>query len=158
MSYELQKIVAFVLKTQGLKEISEADFVNYLSLSKRMLAPADAKKLLEKCLASGVLVRDGNLLKPTFPLEDIVVEPGFTIKSEVLKAEKKEVFMEVVQYLCDKTGKDKKDVVREINKTAEETCTLPVVAALIYAKMLGIDASRFYQSVEREILGEKEEG
>lgn len=155
MSYELQKIVAFVLKSQGLKEISEGDFVNFLSLAKRMLTPADAKKLLEKCLTSGVLVRNGEKLKPTFSLEDIPVEQGFTIKKEVL-TESVDLFMEIVNYLSEKSRKEKREVVKEINRVAEETFTLPIVAALIYAKMIGVEVSRFYEAVEREILAEKE--
>lgn len=152
MIYELQKVVAFVLKTQGVKEITESDFVNYLSVKKRMVSPTEAKKLLEKCITSSVLLKEGNVLKPSFDLEDVIVEPGFTITAEILTTEKVDTFMEIVKYISDKSGKDRKEIVAEINRVAENTYTLPVVAALIYAKTVGIDIKRFYDTVEKEIF------
>ncbi|MCX8173602.1 MAG: DUF2240 family protein [Thermoplasmata archaeon] len=152
MTYDLQKIVTFVLKSQGLKEITESDFVNYLSVKKRLVTPAEAKKILEKCIAGSVVLKDGEVLKPRFDLEDTVVEPDFKIAPEVMTSDKVDTFIEIVKYLADKSGKDRKEIVAEINTLAEDTCTLPVVAALIYAKMNGIDARRFYEAVEREIL------
>ncbi|MEM3396319.1 MAG: DUF2240 family protein [Thermoplasmata archaeon] len=155
MTYELQKIVAFVLKSQGIKEITESDFVNYISVKKRMVAPQDAKKILEKCISSSVLQKEGNLLKPNFELEDVVLEQGFTITPEILVSEKVDIFVEIVKYISDKSGRERKEVVAEVNQIAEETCTMPVVAALIYAKMIGVDASRFYDAVENEIIKDR---
>ncbi|MEM3413761.1 MAG: DUF2240 family protein, partial [Thermoplasmata archaeon] len=115
-----------------------------------------AKKILERCITTSTLIKDGNVLRPGFELDDIAVEPDFKIPPETVASEKVDVFLEIVNYISDRSGKEKKEVVAEINRIAEETCTLPLVAALIYAKMSGIEAKKFYDTVEKEILGETE--
>jgi hypothetical protein len=156
MQYELQRIVAFVLKSQGIKEISESDFVNYLSVKKRMLMPADAKRILEMCIKNGIVVKDGDVLRPHFELDTVNIPPNYTINIENIESEKVDVFMDILRYISDKTGKDIKEISAGVNQTQEKTCTIPAVAALIYAKSLGVDVSNFYAIVEKDLYGRKD--
>jgi hypothetical protein len=153
MRYELQRIVAFVLKSQGIKEISESDFVNYLSVKKRMLMPAEAKRILELCIKNGVVAKEGDVIRANFELESVSVPPNYSIDPAKIEEGRRDLFMEMLQYIADKTGREIKEISAGVNLTQEKTCTIPEVAALIYAKTLGVDVSRFYADVEKVVYG-----
>ncbi|MGC8912533.1 MAG: DUF2240 family protein [Thermoplasmata archaeon] len=152
MVYELQKIVAFVLKMQGLQEITESDFVNYLSIKKRMLTPSEAKKVLAKCIEKNVVIKEGEMLRPNFDFSQITVPPDFIINFSKLDVEYPDVFSDIVKYIAEKTRKEIKEVTAEVNRIQEQTCTHPCVAALIYAKVLGLDTKIFHEAAEKEIF------
>jgi hypothetical protein len=138
----------------------------------------DAQRILDAAKSSGLLVTKEGMLQPAFDYRSIDIPLNYQPSSEVLKeigaAPKNEVVKEpqprtaqeipsapvaevplftvLIEDISQKTQIKKKDVVSRINKLQERFGVVPEVAALIVARDLGMDVSKYYDITREEIL------
>ncbi len=140
----------------------------------------DAQRILDAAKSSGLLVTKEGMLQPAFDYRSIDIPLNYQPSSEVLKeigaaptplkAGVKEaqpltdqeaqaapiadipLFTVLIEDISQKTQIKKKDVVSRINKLQERFGVVPEVAALIVARDLGMDVSKYYDITREEIL------
>lgn len=77
MVSELARVVAFAFRTQGRASMTRVELKQLLSLRLNWYRPADASQVLEGALRAGLLVEEGEVLRPGFALEDVELPLGF---------------------------------------------------------------------------------
>ena len=138
----------------------------------------DAQRILDAAKSSGLLLTKEGMLQPAFDYRSIDIPLNYQPSSEVLKeigaAPKNEgekdpqpqpaqetpaapvadvpLFTVLIEDISQKTQIKKKDVVSRINKLQERFGVVPEVAALIVARDLGMDVSKYYDITREEIL------
>lgn len=140
----------------------------------------DAQRILDAAKSSGLLLTKEGMLQPAFDYRSIDIPLNYQPSSEVLKEigamppettnEMKEgskagantegpsaprpdvpLFTVLIEDISLKTRMKKKDVVSRINKLQERFGVVPEVAALIVARDLGLDISKYYDITQEEI-------
>ncbi len=150
---KLKQIVAYVTKKKGRK-LKEEDFVNVLSYDRKWIPPTSARALFKVLLDASLLRKNGEYYEPTFELKGLLLPLDFSVSEEdIIKYFKKEdVLTRIMDYLTQKTGRERRDILMEINSIKNEMKYVTVeVAALIYCKENDIDCSQFYRDVEEKI-------
>ena len=66
MNNEAQKVIAFVFKRSGKKQISYSDFYLTLSMELNWFTPDDAKKFLDFAIDNKFLIREKDMVQPNF--------------------------------------------------------------------------------------------
>jgi hypothetical protein len=141
----------------------------------------DAQRILDAAKSSGLLITKEGMLQPAFDYRSIDIPLNFQPSSEVLReigagpdqgtngkreAVREEgkgegaptssgdipLFTVLIEDISQKTQMKKKDVVSRINKLQERFSVVPEVAALIVARELGLDISKYYEITKEEIL------
>jgi hypothetical protein len=140
----------------------------------------DAQRILDAAKSSGLLITKEGMLQPAFDYRSIDIPLNYQPSSDVLKeigaapAPKNEgskepqplpdqdtrpvlvadvpLFTVLIEDISQKTQIKKKDVVSRINKLQERFGVVPEVAALIVARDLGMDVSKYYDITREEIL------
>jgi hypothetical protein len=141
----------------------------------------DAQRILDAAKSSGLLITKEGMLQPAFDYRSIDIPLNFQPSSEVLreigvaaepsangmKEQLKEegkgggaptlpmdvpLFTVLIEDISQKTQMKKKDVVSRINKLQERFGVVPEVAALIVARELGLDISKYFDVTKEEIL------
>ncbi len=79
----------------------------------------------------------------------------FDIESVLSSDEDENIVEEIIEEIAEKTGKSYQEVVSMINKRQEKLSNLLSfeVVALIVAKELGIDVSKYIEKVEEIVFG-----
>ncbi|MEW6069686.1 MAG: DUF2240 family protein [Candidatus Thermoplasmatota archaeon] len=146
----LQQTIAYVFKRKGKQEMSVKDFIYSLSIDLHWFSPEECKKLLNVCINSNLLVKDNDVIKPNFEIENVSIPLEFKPTKEILE-HKKDIFLELVKELEVATKLDKKAIIAEINKLQNELNIEIEVAALLIAKKYNIDISSYVKEVESAI-------
>jgi len=150
---KLKQIIAYVAKKRG-KSITEEDFVNILSYDRNWIPPQSSRRLFKVCIDANLLERRGEHYEPTFEIRGLILPLDFHVSEEDVKTYfvERDVFTQLLDHICSRTGKERRDVLMEINTIKNEMKFVTIeVAALIYCKEKGIDCSQFYDSVEEKI-------
>ncbi len=151
---KLKQLVAYVSKKKGSRELKEEDFVNILSYERRWLPPHQARRAFKTCVDANLLKKENEHYVPTFEIKGFIIPLDFIFTSEDSEKYtiKEDVFTLMLDYICEKSGKSRKEVLMEINAIKNEVGYISVeVAALIYCKENNMDCSQFYEDVEKKI-------
>jgi hypothetical protein len=124
---------------KGKDVIKDMEFVMALSMDLKWFTPEQAKSVLAEAQRSGLLKRDGDLLRPSFDISKIEIPSGF--KPETVAIEKKTVFERAIERIITSTGIEKRKVVSMINKKQEEL-----------SKQVVIEVSAILVAIENAVL------
>jgi len=113
---ELTYTVSMPFKRRGKEALKDMEFVMALSMDLKWFTPDQAKSVLAEAQKSGLLKRDGELVRPSFDISKIEIPSGF----KPVAIEKKNVFEKVIERIITSTGIEKRKVVSMINKKQEE--------------------------------------
>jgi len=150
---KLKQIVAYVAKKRG-KNITEEDFVNILSYDRNWIPPQSSRRLFKVCIDANLLEKRGDYYEPTFEIKGLILPLDFHVSDEDVNTYfvEKDVFTQLLDHLCTNTGKERREILMEINNIKNQMKLVTIeVAALIYCKEKGIDCSQFYEDVEKKI-------
>lgn len=136
---ELTYTVSMPFIRKGKEVIKDMEFVMALSMDLKWFTPDQAKSVLAEAQRSGLLKRDGDLLRPSFDISKIEIPSGF--KPETVAIEKKTVFERVIERIITSTGIEKRKVVSMINKKQEEL-----------SKQVVIEVSAILVAIENNVL------
>ena len=123
---ELTYTVSMPFKRKGKEQLKDMEFVMALSMDLKWFTPEQAKSVLAEAQRSGLLIREGELVRPSFDISKIEIPTGF--KPETVYIEKKTVFEKVIERIITSTGIEKRKVISMINKKQEELSKLTVIA------------------------------
>jgi len=136
---ELTYTVSMPFKRKGKEALKDMEFVMALSIDLKWFTPEQAKSVLSEAQRSGLLKRDGELVRPSFDISKIEIPSGF--KPETVAIEKKTVFEKVIERIITSTGIEKRKVVSMINKKQEEL-----------SKQVVIEVSAILVAIENAVL------
>src|SRR5450759_4536364 len=130
---ELTYTVSMPFKRKGKEQLKDMEFVMALSMDLKWFTPEQAKSVLSEAQRSGLLKRDGELVRPSFDISKIEIPSGF--KPETIAIEK------VIERIITSTGIQKRKVVSMINKKQEEL-----------SKQVVIEVSAILVAIENAVL------
>jgi len=157
----LKMAIFFVEKKCGKKELKREDFIRILSFESRWLEPSMVDKFLELCTRIHLLEKNNDVYVSQFSTKGMEIPIDFFLSPEDIlnfqeTKETKDIFLNVVEYLQEKTGKGKNEIVSEINKIKARMKYITIeTAALIYANDLDVDVSQFIKEIENSIISKK---
>ncbi len=168
---ELMVALAYLFRRKGGQPQQDKDLIHAVTFDLRWFGAAEAKAMLDAGLDEGLIVREGDRLKPNFdiksvtlpimhtPTEKFVAELRACTKGEPANSspERAPVFPKVLARLSEKTGMSKTDIMREINRKKEKLNMDIEVVGLIIARKHGIDISDLIGECEAEILSRARE-
>ena len=148
----LKEVIAAAFKSKGKSSMKKSELIYTFSLDLGWFSHDTAKKVVELAKDRGLIQEKDDEIVPTFDLDEIEIPIDF--KPDLSKIFASSAFDLIIQEISEKTGKNIGEVIAMINKKQEELGNLLSieVVALIIAKELGIDISRYIEDVEAEIL------
>jgi hypothetical protein len=135
-SSDLTYTVSMPFLRKGKDVLKESEFVLALSIDLKWFPPEQAKNVLKDAEKSGLLKREGELVRPAFDISGVEIPSGF--RPELF--EKKTIFDRITDRIILKTGIEKRKVIALINKKQEELGkqVLIEVSAILVALEHGI--------------------
>ena len=135
---DLTYTVSMPFKRKGKDALKDTEFVLALSIDLKWFNPEQAKLVLSDAESSGLLKREGELVRPAFDLSRIEIPSGF--KPEPVSISKKSIFDRTIDRIITGTGIEKRKVIAMINKKQEELSKQVVieVSAILVAIENGI--------------------
>jgi len=148
----LKETIASAFRSKGKSSMKKSELIWTLSLDLGWFSHEDARKVVELALERGLLIENDEL-RPAFNLDDVEIPIDFKPDPSKIFSNQP-VFDRIVQEIAEKSGRSVGEVIAMINKRQEELGNLlsVEVVALIIAKELGIDISKYIDEVERELL------
>lgn len=149
---ELMSCLALVFKRKGKSVLSEKEFVFSVSMDYRWFTPKEAQRLLEVGLKSGLITRIDGLIKPTFDYKKVEIPINFKPSKKVLEEAKEEpsLFPRILNRITT-AGIPRREAVARINRIQERLGVDVEVAALAYAKEVGINIDELIDEVWKEV-------
>jgi hypothetical protein len=162
MNNEVKIILAFLFKRSGKERVKESELFLPLSLELKWFTTKEAKEFVHTAISQNLLKKEHGLLRPTFTIQDITIPIGFYPSKQALQHQKMEestdnIFEKIASHITQEATMDKPEVLKEIQKIAEEKQILPVVAAMQVAKQHHVDIKEYYTIIQHNILTESEE-
>jgi hypothetical protein len=158
MPSDAEIIIAFLYKRSGKEELSFSDLYLNLSMELNWFTPIDAKAFVNMSIKQKLLIEKGDLVKPNFDINKIVVPIGFIPsknifeKKEVKVIEDEDFFKKIIRQIVDKTKLDEKQIIGKIEDIANERNLTIEVAALLLGKDYNILFEEFYIQIEERIV------
>ncbi|WP_455392793.1 DUF2240 family protein [[Eubacterium] cellulosolvens] len=154
---ELKRVIASLFKRKG-KDIIRANELELLaSMELRWFEPADARRVLERAVALGLLKETETGLKITFNYGTVEIPLGFKPPKDLLEGleeDSQSLFMQLVNQICMVTGQAPEKIIAELNEKQAKTenyFTLEVLA-LLYGKSKGVDMDRYVPAIKSKLL------
>ena len=136
---DLTYTVSMPFKRRGKDALKDMEFILALSLDLKWFNPEQAKIKLSDALRSGLLKRDGELVRPSFDITKIEIPSGW--KPEPIIVDNKTIFDRIIDRIIQGTKIDKRKVIAMINKKQEE-----------FSKQVSIEVSAILVAVENGIM------
>ncbi|NOY11545.1 MAG: DUF2240 family protein [Archaeoglobi archaeon] len=150
----LKETIASAFKAKGKKTMDRKEITYTLSFDLKYFSHETSKKVVELAEKRGLLRERNGELEPAFDVGEVTIPPDF--KPDVNRIFHDEtIFDRIVDEISEATGKEKAEIIREVNrKQMELGNVLDVeVVALLYGLEMGVDLKEYIPEVEREILG-----
>jgi hypothetical protein len=159
MDSEAKIILAFLFNRSGKTTLTEAELYLPLSMELGWFSTKEAQEFIAYAMKQKLLMKEGKLLHPNFPVDRITIPVGFTPSKKAFeekKAETKEQTLidSLVSQICEKTQRDQKDIEKEIQHEAKEKNIFPAVAALLVARRHEVNIAEWLGAVEMELFKE----
>ncbi|HEX7628336.1 MAG TPA: DUF2240 family protein [Candidatus Methanoperedens sp.] len=136
---DLTYTVSMPFKRRGKDALKDMEFILALSLDLKWFNPEQAKIILSDALRSGLLKRDGELVRPSFDITKIEIPSGW--KPEPIIVDNKTIFDRIIDRIIQGTKIEKRKVIAMINKKQEE-----------FSKQVSIEVSAILVAVENGIM------
>ncbi len=143
----LRLTIASAFKSKGKRKMTVSELIYTLSLDLKWFSHEISKKVVERALETGIIVKEGGDVLPAFDLNEISIPPNF--KPDIRRVLSSSVFDEVVADISFKTGKTVPEVIAEINQLQEKfNYMLEIeVVALILARKYGMDITPYLKRI-----------
>ena len=158
MNSDAEIIIAFLYKRSGKEELSFSDLYLNLSMELNWFTPDAAKAFVNMSIKQKLLLKKGDLIKPSFDINKIIVPVGFIPSKNIFEKKVVEViededfFKKIIRRILDKTKLDDKQVIGKIEEIANERYLTKEVAALLLGKEHNILFEEFYAQIEERIV------
>ncbi len=164
MNSEAEKVIAFVFKRSGKKQIIYSDFYLTLSMELKWFTPDNAKKFLDYAIKNNFLIDKNERVKPNFDYEKIDVPYGFYPTKVVYEKDAKkdkevpkqeieeDIFLKLVEKIESETEKNREEILKEIKSLEQEKNITQEIAALLVGKEYNISLEEYYNGVEEKIF------
>lgn len=153
---DMKQCIAYIFRRREKEKMGEREILNSMSLDLRWFSPVDAKKCLKNAVEMGFLKKDGEYYYPTFNIDAVEIPMDFKPSEKVLDkmhiSKRKDIFAEIINEICIKKDVERRKVIANINRKKADLNLDVEVVALIVAKEMGIDPSKFFDDVENIIL------
>ena len=136
---DLTYTVSMPFKRKGKDALKDMEFILALSLDLKWFNPEQAKIILNDAQKSGLLIREGEFVHPSFDISKIEIPSGW--KPESVIVENKTIFDRIIDRIIHGTGIEKRKVIAMINKKQEE-----------FSKQVSIEVSAILVAVENGIM------
>lgn len=136
---DLTYTVSMPFKRKGKDALKDTEFILALSLDLKWFNPEQAKIILSEAQKSGLLKREGDLVRPSFDISGIEIPSGF--KPDPVSLEKKPIFDRIIERIIAGAGIDKRKVIAMINKKQEDL-----------SKQVEIEVSAILVAVENGVM------
>jgi len=159
METEAKIIIAFLFNRSGKPALTESEVYLPLSMELGWFSTSEAQEFVAYAIAQGFLAQEEGMLRPTFPIEAVVVPVGFTPKKKTFPKKKRQtkeepVLEAITSWICERIGRDSHAVHEEITRVASEKRIIPEVAALLVARSHNLPCEDWYDPVETMLLTE----
>lgn len=134
---DLTYTVSMPFKRKGKDALKDMEFILALSLDLKWFNPEQAKIILSDAQNSGLLIREGEFVHPSFDISKIEIPSGW----KPVIVENKTIFDRIIDRIIHGTGIEKRKVIAMINKKQEE-----------FAKQVSIEVSAILIAVENGIM------
>jgi len=161
---DLTYTVSMPFKRKGKDALKDMEFILALSLDLKWFNPEQAKILLNDAQNSGLLIREGEFVHPSFDISKIEIPSGWKpviVENKTIPyiaenktipviaenktipyiAENKTIFDRIIDRIIQGTGIEKRKVIAMINKKQEE-----------FAKQVSIEVSAILIAVENGVM------
>lgn len=158
MSSDADIIIAFLFKRSGKEELSFSDLYLNLSMELNWFTPDDAKNFVNTSIKQKLLLKKGDLIKPNFDFNKIVVPVGFKPSKSVFVEKEFEIVKEnyildkIVQTIIEKTKLNENQIIEDITNIAKERNLTKEVAALLFGKEHDIIFEDCYKEIEKRLV------
>ncbi|MFB6309817.1 MAG: DUF2240 family protein [Salinirussus sp.] len=132
----LRRATATPFRDRGTRSLPESEFVVALSLDRDWFSPDQAKRLIDRAVADGLLERTEKTLEPTFDVADVEIPHGYQPDESVLRG--RSAFEQLLEAMTA-AGLEKRTAVAETNKLQEELGVTLEAAAVIHAQREDVD-------------------
>ncbi|MDH7509278.1 MAG: DUF2240 family protein [Methanomassiliicoccales archaeon] len=149
---EIMTCLALVFKRKGKSVLSEKELVFSVSMDYRWFTPKEAQKLLEIGLKKGLLTKIDGLIKTTFDYKKVEIPINFKPSKKVLEDVKEEpsLFSKILNRITA-AGISRREAVARINKIQERLAIDVEVAALAFAKEVGVNIDDLIDETWKEV-------
>jgi hypothetical protein len=142
--------VSAPFKRKGKDALKESEIVMALSFDLKWFTPEQAKKVVQEAEKTGLIKREGDIIRPAFELSSVEPPQGF--KPDVL--EERSLFDRIIESITVETGMDKRRVIALVNKKQDELSKLVEieVSAILVALEHGIVMDNFIDEEYKALL------
>jgi hypothetical protein len=159
MNSEREIIIAFLFKRSGKSKLSFSDLYLTLSMDLNWFTPEDAKAFVSHAVEQKLLLKKGELIKPNFDYDKIVVPVGFYPAKMVFEEkeveryeEERNVVKAIVERIVEKTGLDAQSIAEKIKDIEKEKNITLEVAALLIGKEYDVILDDCFEEIENKIF------
>ena len=145
----LRLTIASAFKSKGKRKMALSELIYTLSLDLKWFSHEISKKVVERALETGILMKENGDVVPGFDLNEVSIPPNF--KPDIRRVLSSSVFDEVVADISFKTGKTVPEVIAEINQLQEKFNYMLEIelVALILARKYGIDIAPYLRRIRK---------
>ena len=160
MPSEAEIIITFLFKRSGKPKLSFSELYLTLSMDLNWFTPEDAKAFVNFALKQKLLTKKGELIKPNFDYDKVVVPVGFSPSKKIfyekeleMHDEKEEdVLKMMVKRIVEKTGVNEQKIIEKIEEVGKEKNIDLEVTALLVCKEYDISFEDFFEKIEEKIF------
>ena len=159
MDSEVKIIISFIFKRSGKQKLSFSDLYLNLSINLNWFTPEDAKKFVNEAIEKKFLIKEDDLIIPSFDIENVQVPLGFYpskrvfIEGEsIVEKVERDVLIKIIKKISEASNENEQDITNNIKQIAEEKNVNVEVAALLLGKEKNIDLSEFFDQIENKIF------
>lgn len=149
---------AAFFQSKGKGVVTENEFLMDISLSKRWMPYADAEKLLARMIDEGIVVKDGEYVRPKFDVSETDVPVGYRPPADLVKPSgkvsakaKEEDIFQTLMSRSIQMGIDRKAFLASCRSLQKKMNIEVEVAALIVLRDHGADISPFTDAVYQAV-------
>lgn len=146
------KTALAVLFQRAGEEIDKEDFIYIQSADLDWYSSEEARRLLDKALASSLVTVDENHVKAEFDFEGIDIPIDFEPTEDLLKeGEKIDLFSQILDEIGDKGELSRQEIMSLVNKKQDELDLEIKTALLLVAHEKGIEISDRDDHIEKVV-------
>jgi len=157
MDSEEKIIIAFLFKHSGKNELKASELYLPLSMELQWFSPNEAKVFLNQAVKQKLLNKKGELVKPNFGYENVVIPAGFRPSKRPIKEKKEEAvekqnIIEIITArIIEKTDLDEGKVIEKISSSIQQKHITREIAAALVGKEFDIYLDDCFEEMEKTL-------
>ena len=160
MDDEAKQVIAFIFKRSGKKTLPASDVYLAISMELQWCSPKEAKAFVKQAVTKGLLSETKQGIAPSFHVENITIPTGFLPSKDCfLKMgslselpKNKEIVNIVVSRTKQKSQISEEEINEDIHNIASQKLICEGVAAVFYAKKIGIEINDLLEELEKIVF------